>query len=176
MVVITISGPHGSGKSTIAKEIAKALNLKYVSSGQTFRKLAAEHNCNLEEFSQMCEQNKSIDKKIDQITIDEAKKGDVVLEGQLVSWMAKDFADFSIYITASLDTRVERIAKRDGIDFDKAKKITMARTKSQVKRFKKMYDIDIENKEIYDLILKTDRLTKEEVNNILIVACKEFID
>lgn len=176
MVVITISGPHGSGKSTIAKEIAKALNLKYVSSGQTFRRLAIEHDCDLEGFSQLCEEDRSIDKKIDQITIEEAKEGNVVLEGQLASWMAKDFTDFSIYITASLETRVERISKRDKIDFDTAKKITLARTKSEVKRFKKMYSIDIENKDIYDLILKTDRLTKDEVNNILIVACKEFID
>ena len=176
MVVITISGPHGSGKSTIAKEIAKALNLKYVSSGQTFRRLAKEYNCDLEEFSRKCEQDHSIDRKIDQITIDEAKKGDVVLEGQLASWMAKDFTNFSIYVTASLDTRVERIAKRDDIDFKIAKKITLARTKSEVRRFKRMYKIDIENKEIYDLILKTDRLTKEEVNNILIVACKELIE
>ncbi len=176
MVVITISGPHGSGKSTIAKEIAKALNLKYVSSGQTFRRLAKEYNCDLEEFSRKCEQDHSIDRKIDQITIDEAKKDDVVLEGQLASWMANDFVNFSIYVTASLDTRVERIAKRDDIDFKTAKKITLARTKSEVQRFKRMYKIDIENKEIYDLILKTDRLTKEEVNNILIVACKGFIE
>ena len=109
MVVITISGPHGSGKSTIAKEIAKALNLKYVSSGQTFRRLAKEYSCDLEEFSRKCEQDHLIDRKIDQITLDEAKKGDVVLEGQLASWMAKDFTNFSIYVTASLDTRVERI-------------------------------------------------------------------
>jgi len=58
----------------------------------------------------------------------EAKKGDVVLEGQLASWMAKDFSDFNIYVTASLDVRVKRIADRDKVDFNKAKRETVART------------------------------------------------
>ena len=174
LVVITISGPHGSGKSTIAKAIAEALHLKYVSSGQTFRELAKEQGCDLETFSQMCEGNSEIDNKIDQITLDEAKKGNVVLEGQLASWMAKDFSDFNIYVTASLDVRVKRIALRDDYDFDKAKQETLIRTKSAVARFKLMYDIDTENKDIYDLILNTDRLNKDQCVNILVAVCKEL--
>ena len=176
MVVITISGPHGSGKSTYAKGIAKALNLKYVSSGQTFRRLAEESGCDLEDFSAQCEKDREIDKKIDEITVEEAKKGNVVLEGQLASWMAKDFADFHIYVTASFNTRVRRIAGRDKKNFNQAKKETIARTKSEIRRFKKMYDIDIRNKEIYDLTLSTDRLSKNKCMSILIAACKEFIE
>ncbi|MFW9921695.1 MAG: (d)CMP kinase [Candidatus Thorarchaeota archaeon] len=175
MVVITISGPHGAGKSTYAKAIAKALNLTYVSSGQTFRRLAKENGCDLEDFSRKCEKNFDIDRKIDQITLDEAKKGNVVLEGQLASWMAKDFSDFNIFVTASLETRIKRIAGRDNIDFNKAMKITTSRTKSEIRRFKRMYNIDIEKKDIYDLILSTDRLSKEKCLSILIAACKEFI-
>ena len=174
LVVITISGPHGSGKSTIAKAIAKALNLKYVSSGQTFRRLAEESGCDLETFSKICEDQSDIDNKIDQITIEEAKKGNVVLEGQLASWMAKDFSDFNIFVTASLDVRVKRIALRDNYDFEKAKLETLIRTKSAVERFKLMYDIDTQNTDIYDLILKTDRLNKEQCEKILIAACREI--
>jgi len=176
LVVITISGPHGAGKSTYAKAIAKALNLRYVSSGEVFRRLAKENGCDLEFFSKKCEKDKSIDNKIDQITIDEAKKGDVVLEGQLASWMAKDFSDFNIYVTASIDVRVKRIAGRDKVDFKKAKRETIARTKSAIRRFKRMYKIDTENKDIYDIILSTDRLSKRKCMNILIAACKEFIE
>jgi len=176
LVVITISGPHGAGKSTYAKGIAKALNLKYVSSGEIFRRLAKESGCDLENFSKKCEKDNSIDNKIDQITIDEAKKGDVVLEGQLASWMASDFSDFNIYVTASLDVRVKRIAGRDKVDFAKAKRETIARTRSALRRFKRMYKIDTEKREIYDMILSTDRLSKQKCMNILIAACKEFVE
>jgi cytidylate kinase len=176
VVVITISGPHGSGKSTYAQAIAKALKLKYVSSGQTFRRLAKEYECNLEEFSRKCENDKDIDKKIDQITIDEAKKGNVILEGQLAAWMTMEFADLHIYVTASLKTRVERIAERDGTNYKDARKETIARTRSEVRRFKRMYNVDIENTDIYDIILSTDRLPRELCVGILIASCKEFIN
>ena len=175
MVVITISGPHGAGKSTYAKAIAEALGLKYVSSGQTFRKLAKEMGCNLEEFSRKCEDDEEIDKRIDDLAIEEAKKGNVVLEGQLASWMAQDFSDFAIYVTATLETRVKRIASRDGTDFETAKQETLSRRNSEVERFKKMYQIDINNKDIYDLILSTERLSKKKCINILLAACNEII-
>ena len=175
LVVITISGPHGSGKSTFAKEIAQALQLKYVSSGKTFRRLAKENGCDLEEFSKKCERDRLIDEKIDQITIDEAKKGNVILEGQLAAWMAKDFSNFNIYVTASFDTRVKRIAKRDGISFKEASKETKTRTRSEINRFKRMYKVDISNTEIYDIILSTDRLPKDKCIAILVAACKEIM-
>ncbi|MHA1876618.1 MAG: (d)CMP kinase [Promethearchaeota archaeon] len=175
MVVITISGPHGSGKSTYAKEIAKALHLKYVSSGQTFRRLAKESGCDLETFSKKCEKDKNIDRKIDQITIDEAKKGNVVLEGQLAAWMARDFSDFNIYVTASLEARIKRIAERDGLDLRTAKKETHVRTSSEIKRFKRFYKVDITRMDIYDLVLRTDRLSKEQCIALLIAICEEII-
>jgi cytidylate kinase len=174
MVVITISGPHGSGKSTYARAIANALELKYVSSGQTFRKLAKESGCSLEDFSKQCEEQPEIDQKIDQITINEAKKGDVVLEGQLAAWMAKDFSDFNVYVTASFDKRIERIAQRDGTDIKIAREETIARTESEVARFKQMYNVDITQTGIYDLILNTDRLPKDKCIEILIAACKKI--
>jgi len=176
VVVITISGPHGSGKSTYAQAIAKALKLKYVSSGQTFRRLAKEYECNLEEFSRKCENDKDIDRKIDQITIDEAKSGNVILEGQLAAWMTMEFADLHIYVTASLKTRVTRIAERDGTNYKDARKETIARTRSEVRRFKRMYNVNIENTDIYDIILSTDRLPRELCVAILIASCKEFIN
>ena len=57
----------------------------------------------------------------------------------------------NIYITASLDTRVKRIAERDGTDYKKAKKETINRTNSEIKRFQKMYELDVQQKHIYDL-------------------------
>jgi cytidylate kinase len=175
VVVITISGPHGAGKSTYAKAIAEALSLKYVSSGQTFRTLAKERGLCLEEFSKLCERDEAIDYEIDQRTKEEAQKGNVVLEGQLASWMATEFSDFNIYVTAPLETRVRRIAQRDKTDYQTAMKETIARRKSEVDRFKKMYSIDIEKKDIYDLILSTERLSKDTCVNILIAACKEIM-
>ena len=37
-LAITISGLHGTGKSTYAKRIAEAFRLRYVSAGEFFRR------------------------------------------------------------------------------------------------------------------------------------------
>lgn len=176
MVVITISGPHGAGKSTYAKAIAEALSLRYVSSGEQFRRLAKEEELSLEDFSNVCEQDEDIDRKIDQLTIKEAKKGDVVLEGQLAAWMTRDFSDFNIYVTATFETRVNRIAARDDKDYAEARQETASRKKSEIQRFKELYNIDIENLDIYDLILSTERLSRRVCINILVAACQEIVE
>ncbi|MEA2071367.1 MAG: AAA family ATPase [Asgard group archaeon] len=176
MVVITISGPHGAGKSTYAKAIADHFSLRYISSGKTFRKLAEKAQLNLEAFSKKCENDFSIDREIDAITKDEAAKGDVVLEGQLASWMAKDYADFNIYVTASLEIRVKRISGRDERSFEEALEETKYRRDSEINRFKIIYGVDLEDQSIYDLILNTERLSKEVCLEILLAACETFIE
>ena len=44
LAVVAIGGPHGSGKSSIAKKIANEFNMNYLSAGEVFRKLAKEKN------------------------------------------------------------------------------------------------------------------------------------
>ena len=167
VVVITISGPHGSGKSTYAQAIAKALNLKYVSSGQTFRELAKEHGCNLEDFSKKCENDKTIDKEIDQRTINEAKKGNVILEGQLAAWMASDKVDIKIYLTASNNIRFKRIAKREKLLYQEAEQETRDREESERRRFQEIYDINMMDLSIYDLVIDTSLLPLDDTITML---------
>ena len=50
-MIITISGFHGTGKSTIAQLLANNLNLKFYSTGYAFRDLAKQMNMKLEEFN-----------------------------------------------------------------------------------------------------------------------------
>ena len=46
--IIAVSGPHGSGKSTTAKEVAEKLGYEYISAGELFRNMAENANMNLE--------------------------------------------------------------------------------------------------------------------------------
>ncbi|GAG01467.1 unnamed protein product, partial [marine sediment metagenome] len=47
-LVITVSGVHGSGRSTHAKKLAETFALRYVSSGTIFRQMADERGISLE--------------------------------------------------------------------------------------------------------------------------------
>ena len=54
-IVISIDGPAGSGKSTIAKELSKRLDIPYLSTGSLYRALALKCiQCNLDSSSAYC--------------------------------------------------------------------------------------------------------------------------
>ncbi len=166
-LVITISGPHGSGKTTYAKFIAKRFNLRYISAGSLFRKIAREKNIDLEELSRIAQKDLSIDREIDRRTVEEAKKGNVVLDGQLTGWFAKDVADIKILINTPFEERVKRIAEREKKSYDQAYRETKIREESEIDRFKSLYNIDLSDWSIYDAILNSATFSINSLNEIL---------
>jgi cytidylate kinase len=171
-MIITISGLHGTGKSTIAKLIAKKLKIQYYSTGQVFRDLAQEMNQTLEEFTQYVEKNPNIDEKLDKKIIEIAQGGNIIIDSQLSGYILKNIADFKILLICSLETRVKRISERDNSTYEEKLKETILRERSELERFKRLYDIDLNNQEelslIYDLVIDTENLTVEEILEIVL--------
>ena len=99
-LVIALSGKHGVGKSTYASILSKKLGLRHVSAGVLFREIAKEMGVSLVELSRIAAEDFEIDRRIDERTKEEASKGCVVLEGRLVGWMAREYADLNIYLSA----------------------------------------------------------------------------
>ncbi|MGC8992534.1 MAG: (d)CMP kinase [Thermoplasmata archaeon] len=162
-MIITISGPPGSGKTTVSKELAKKLNFKYISGGEIFRNMAKENNMSIEEFSKYAERNKEIDKKIDDYLLEMMKKDDdIVVDSRLSGWLAykNNIHAFKVYINANRDVRVERIKKRD---INVKTEDIILREESEKKRYMEFYSINIEDLSIYDFILNTDNLSIDEV-------------
>jgi cytidylate kinase len=168
-MIITISGLHGTGKSTIAKLIAEKLKIQYYSTGQIFRDFAQEMNMTLEEFTKYVEENPDIDKKLDNKIIDIAHKGNIIIDSQLSGHILKTIADFKILLTCSLETRIKRMVDRDDNNYEEKVKETTIREKSELERFKSLYNIDLNNQEeldqLYDLIIDTENLTIEDILN-----------
>ncbi len=166
-MIITISGLHGTGKSTIAKLIAEKLKIQYYSTGQIFRVLALETNMTLEEFTEYVEENPDIDKKLDSKIIEIAQKGNIVIDSQLSGYILKTIADFKILLTCTLETRVKRMSERDSSSYEEKLKETALREKSELERFKRLYNIDLNDQEelsqMYDLVINTENLTVEEI-------------
>ena len=89
-MIVTVSGPHGTGKSTYAAQLAKALGLRHVSAGLVFRRLAKERDVSLEEFGKIALKDPAIDRLVDAETMKEAEVGEVVVDGQLAGWVLKE--------------------------------------------------------------------------------------
>lgn len=174
-MIITMSGPHGTGKSTYAKALAKALNLRYVSAGELFRNLAQQHKMSLEAFSHRAANDPSIDQMLDERTKAEAKKGAVVIDAQLGAWMVRDLADVKVLLTAPDDVRFKRIAERDGSDIAAALRETKNREAIQEQRYKKYYGIDVTNLSIYDLKIDTSLYPIEKTKAIIMDAVRNFL-
>lgn len=159
-MIITLGGQPASGKSTLAKQLAERLGYRHISAGDVMRKLAAEKDMTLLEFSEYAESHPEVDKLID----DEQKKlalgGDCVVEGRISAYFIP--ADFKLWLTCDVSERVRRAAGRG--DFaDDLKSALKAREASERKRYKEFYSIDLSDMSVYDLVLDTTDLGVEEM-------------
>ena len=171
MPIIAVSGPHGSGKSTAAKKVAEALNYEYISAGELFRSMAKNAQMNLEEFSKEAEQQEEIDKFIDDKTVELAKSRDnIVVDAQLGGWMLKDKADMLVYITAPLEVRIDRIVERENKTAEQVRQETKIREESEKGRYQNLYQIDISDLTIYDIILNSQEFSATDCVQIILVA------
>ncbi|MFN3804559.1 MAG: (d)CMP kinase [Pyrobaculum sp.] len=159
MVVIAVSGQPGSGKTTIAREIANILKLPMASSGSIFRELAAKYGMDFLQFHKYAESRAEIDKMVDSIAVERAKEGDVVLEGHLTAWLVKPYADVCIYLKADREVRARRIAIRDGRQPEEALREVEEREELNRRRYLAIYGIDIRDLSIFDLVLDTSYLS-----------------
>ncbi|RLE51631.1 MAG: cytidylate kinase [Candidatus Methanomethylicota archaeon] len=175
-IVITVSGPPGSGKTRHAKRLAEIFGLRYFSTGKCFRELALKHGMTLEKFHLKAEGDSKYDIEVDRKTLEEAKKGNVVLDGHLTGWIARKYADIKIYLTAPLKVRAERIAKRDGKTFEEALEEIRVREESNKKRYMKFYGIDLNDLSIYDIIINTEKWSEEVVEEVLVKLVKSYLE
>lgn len=175
-MIITISGLHGTGKSTIAKILSKELKLEYYSTGEAFRELAQEYKMDLKEFTKYAEQHPAIDLNLDKKIIDIARKGDIIIDSQLSGHILKDLADFKIHLTCPINIRVKRMAERDNTDFETKYKETILREESEFQRFKRLYNIDLNDiktlESIHDLIINTENLSIDDLVKLILSKIK----
>lgn len=173
---IAVSGPHGSGKSTAAHKVAKVLGYEYISAGKLFREMASKEGLNLEEYSKKAEEKEEIDRYIDDRTLEIAKNSDnIVIDAQLGGWILKDIADLIVYVTAPFETRVERIAKRDNKSIEEIRVETITREESEKKRYKALYNIDVSDLSIYDIIINSLKFNASDCVQIIIEAYNKYI-
>lgn len=172
--VIAISGLHGAGRSTQARMLASEFNLRHVSAGSFFREYCREKGISLTEAAERLKDDPKLDNYIDSRTKEEARRGSVVLEGDLAAWMAGELADVKIFLTAPDDVRFKRLAERERRPIEEVSEETRRRESGDRLRYKLFYGIDFEDLSIYDIILNTGKLPADSVFRVLKTLVEEY--
>lgn len=174
---ITISGPPGSGKTTVCKLLAARLGYRYVISGNVFREMASKLDLSLTAFGKLAEEDPKYDRMIDDSMVaTAAEAGDVVLEGRLAgnNLARQDMVAFKVYLDADPRVRAFRIQEREKGDLNTVMREMMEREQCEAARYSQWYGIDINDKSVYDLIVDTSDASPEQVVEIIVKEIEGF--
>nr|MDO8115695.1 AAA family ATPase [Candidatus Sigynarchaeota archaeon] len=172
-MIITFSGLHGTGKTTVAKLVAEKYGLAHLSTGMVFREMAVEKQMSLVEFSEYAATHHEVDIQLDKKMRERGLKGNIVLDGQLCWYFLKKEANWKVLLDCEEAVRIQRIYDRDrvakGSNFtlDSARKETLERERIEQERYRQIYAIDLSDldfvKHNHDIVVETTRLTIQEV-------------
>lgn len=141
-MVITIDGPAGAGKSTVARAVADRLGYRYVDTGSMYRELTAaamQHGVDPEDGDALAAlvgtapvppfdlRSEAVSARVSAVSRhpqvrdrmrarQRALAHDAVLEGRDTGTRVCPDAAVKVYLTASLDTRAVRRASDLGLD------------------------------------------------------------
>jgi cytidylate kinase len=184
-IVVCISGMAGTGKSTLAKKLAKKYKLRYYSGGDALKALAAEEGYDSSSrgwwespeglsFLEKREKNLEFDKVVDDKLLQYAQQGRVLLDSWTMAWLLK--TGFKIWLVASVEKRAERIAERDKISTQEAMRVLKEKEAKTKVIYKKLYGFTLgEDFEPFNLVLDTDNLSAGEVFKVLCTVMDNVI-
>jgi CMP/dCMP kinase len=163
MTRITLSGYPGSGTTTVATMFAAQFDLALISTGSTFRSIAAERGITIEELGKVANTDPIFDIELDRkIRAEVEKHTDCVVEGRL-SWMIVPDATLKVRLVAPPDVRATRVMKRSAESFS----AMVRREQDERARYQAVYHVDIDKSELYDLTINTNGFAPVQVVEIM---------
>ena len=179
----TITGYMGSGKSTICDILNREYNFRIVSAGAIFRKMGVEKNQSVLDMTRdlATKDDTSVDNYIDETIKKEAnavKDDENVIFDSRLAWHFID-SSFNIFIVvspyqAALRTYLTRINDdekysnlQDTIDG------LVERRVLENKRYKKIYGVNCEDLNNYDLVIDTSHISALEATDIIMECYKK---
>ncbi len=159
---ITISGHPGSGTSTLVDGICKAKGWSSLNGGQIFRDEAKNRGMNLAEFGDLCANDFSVDKSLDEILKSNMLNpdGPEVMESRLSGWWAHllELDCIRIWLHVSEEVRAQRVVNREGILLEEALLGNRKRSEIDLARYQEMYGINPEDSTPYTHVVDASDL------------------
>ena len=168
-MIVAISGKPGSGKSTVARRLARLLEMEHESAGDFMRDIAGERGISVLELSSIAEGDEgTIDREIDAHTRRLGESGDGFLIDSRLAWYfiptsVKVFLDVDLEVAAARIYGADRDSEAENIDLLATSSAIERRLESETNRYRDYYGIDWLDLRHYDLVLDTSALSVDEV-------------
>lgn len=175
-MIITISGLPGSGKTSVARLLAKKLGFTFYSMGDVVGEFALSKNLTLMQLNKLRNKDPSWDRMIDTYQRGIARKGkNLVIDG-LVSFHIIPNS-VKVFLEVKQEVGVRRIFKARRPDepyksFSEALKAVKKRVRDDKLRYKRIYGIDCYSPVNFDFVVDTSDLNAKGV----VKAVLSFLD
>jgi predicted cytidylate kinase len=185
-MIISISGRPGSGKSTVGQALAQALGWRRYAMGDLRRQMARDRGLSLEDFNRLGETQQFTDQEVDDYQRQLGLKEDnFIIEGRtsfhFIPQSYKVFLDCSLTAGA---TRIWRQLETEGNNRNEADQIRSLddmttslknRIASDDQRYRKYYNLNVNDLSQYDLVIDTTNLSPSEVNQRLLEEVNKHV-
>lgn len=165
---ISISGDLGSGKTVLARKISEKTGIPIISVGGIQRKLAQKYGMDTTTFNKYMETHPEIDLECDNMVSEYGRSSEPLILDSRLAWHFVPHS-LKIHLICNKTIAAERIFKdrvRENEKYNNVEetyKSMVERRKSEVKRFKQQYGVDIDDLNNYDVVIDTSFLTPDEV-------------
>ncbi|MFH0906468.1 MAG: cytidylate kinase family protein [archaeon] len=189
-MIVIINGLTSAGKSYIANYLESKLKKKgysVVHASDLFRQLLSNEKLDYKKtkmntgwydksnIDSKRKVNSSLDKKLDNYLLDLIKdKDNLIICSRTMPCLSKK--GIKVWIGASLEERTKRLSLRDKISKTSARKIIKAKDDFSIKQYKKIYGFDLNNLDVYDIIIDTTNLSIKQAEAKAYKYVKLFLD
>jgi cytidylate kinase len=172
-VIITIGGVPGAGDTTTSKLLAKKMHYKLLTIGEIYKEIAKKHGYASKDLTEFWKtktgHSRGIHHELDHMLQKRSakKEKNIVINGKMSAFHIKD-ANLKVFLTAPMNVRAKRIAKRDKMSLEGGRKHIQEREKIETKTWKKMYGFDYtKDLDVYDVVLNTKHWNVAQVVGII---------
>ncbi|HKE72025.1 MAG TPA: cytidylate kinase family protein [Acidimicrobiales bacterium] len=166
-MLITVSGPPGSGTTTTAEHVAARLGIIFLPGGEVFRAMAVERGMSLAAFGAYATEHPEVDVELDGRLGERARAGGVVIESRLAGWIVRNegLTAVTAWIDCDPDVRAARVGQREGTTPAQARVENDERQKVERERYLALYGIDLADLSVYDIVLDSTATTAAELGD-----------
>jgi cytidylate kinase len=171
---VVISGPPAVGKTSLARSLAASLGMRAVGGGEVLIEVARGMGYRVHRpegwwdtpegmmFLRRRAQDPEIDRAVDRRLIAMVREGGVVVTSYPIPWLTD--AGIKVWLKGSLEVRARRMAKRDNIAVEEARRIIEARDRANAELYRSIYGIGFGvDLSVFDLVVNTDPLDEAGV-------------